>query len=66
MPILFLSILAILALSVLLLCVGILIKGKFPNTHVSKTRHGISCAKTQDTEERTRSPYAVNEHSARS
>ena len=45
----------IVAICVLFLCVGIVIKGRFPNTHVSGNKEmrkrGIGCVQSQDREE---------------
>ncbi len=61
--------LIIVALSLLLLCVGIVVKGKFVNSHVSGNKamaqRGVRCATTQDREARRENPYAVREHSIR-
>ena len=58
--------LIIVGISVLLLSVGILIKGRFVNTHVSGNKAlescGAHCASTQDAELRTKNPHAVSEH----
>ena len=58
--------LIIVGISVLLLSVGILIKGRFVNTHVSGNKAlescGVHCASTQDAELRTKNPHAVSEH----
>lgn len=60
--------LIIVGMSILLLSVGIFIKGKFVNTHVSSNkalaRKGVRCATGQDREARTENPHRVNEHSA--
>ncbi|RRD75453.1 hypothetical protein EII14_08440 [Alloprevotella sp. OH1205_COT-284] len=58
--------LIIVGISVALLSVGIFIKGKFVNGHVSSNkalaREGVHCATTQDRESRTENPHAVKEH----
>ncbi len=55
----------IVAISMLFLCVGIFIKGKFPNTHVSGNkemrRRGIGCVQSQDREARKANPHAIAE-----
>lgn len=62
-----LATLIIVGISMLLLSVGIFIKGKFVNTHVSgnkaMAKAGVRCASTQDREARTPNPHAVQEHS---
>lgn len=59
--------LIIVGISVLLLSIGILIKGRFVNAHVSGNKAlescGVHCASTQDAELRTENPHAVSEHS---
>lgn len=44
----------IVAICVALLCIGIVLKGKFPNTHVSGNKalrkKGIGCVQSQDRE----------------
>ena len=56
---------AIVAISVLFLCIGIIIKGKFPNTHVSRNKEmrkrGIGCVQSQDREARKANPNAIAE-----
>ena len=56
----------IVAIAFFLLSVGIIIKGKFVNTHISGNkamqRHNVSCATTQDTEARIENKHAVAEH----
>lgn len=58
--------LIIVGISVLLLCVGVFIKGKFVNGHVSGNkalaREGVRCATTQDRESRMPNTHAVSEH----
>ncbi len=57
--------LLIVAICVALLCVGIFIKGKFPNTHVSgnKTlrKKGIGCVQSQDRQARKPNKHAIAE-----
>lgn len=57
--------LLIVAVAVVLLSVGILLKGRFPNSHVSGNRalrrRGIHCAQQQDREARNASTHAVKE-----
>lgn len=57
--------LLIVAVAVVLLSVGILLKGRFPNSHVSGNRalrrRGIHCAQQQDREARNASTHAVAE-----
>ena len=55
----------IIAICIFLLSVGIIIKGKFPNPHVSGNKHlrkkGIGCAQSQDRAERKKNPHAISE-----
>ena len=55
----------IVAISIFLLSIGILIKGKFVNMHISGNkaiqRHKLSSATTQDAEARMENKYAVAE-----
>ena len=55
----------IVAICVLFLCVGIIIKGRFPNTHVSGNKEmrkrGISCVQSQDREARKKNKPAIPE-----
>ena len=55
----------IVAICVLFLCVGIIIKGRFPNTHVSGNKEmrkrGISCVQSQDREARKKNKHAIPE-----
>ena len=55
----------IVAICVLFLCVGIIIKGRFPNTHVSGNKEmrkrGISCVQSQDREARKKNMHAIPE-----
>ncbi|MGL5937550.1 MAG: hypothetical protein ACRCZY_03590 [Phocaeicola sp.] len=54
----------IVAISVIALSVGIIIKGKFPNTHVSGNKalqqKGVSCVQSQDREARKKKPEVKN------
>lgn len=56
----------IVAIAVVLLSVGIIVKGRFVNSHVSGNRalrrQGIHCAQQQDREARLSNPHAVKEH----
>ena len=55
----------IVAICVLFLCIGIIIKGKFPNMHVSGNKEmqkrGIRCVQSQDREARKTNPHAIAE-----
>ena len=55
----------IVAICVLFLCVGIIIKGRFPNTHVSGNKEmrkrGIGCVQSQDREARKKNKHAIAE-----
>lgn len=55
----------IVAICVALLCVGIFLKGKFPNTHVSGNKalrkQGVGCAQSQDREARRPNKHAIKE-----
>ena len=57
--------LAFVAICVFLLCVGIIIQGKFPNTHVSGNKEmrkrGIGCVQSQDREARKINKHAIPE-----
>lgn len=57
----------IILLAVVLLSVGIIVKGRFVNSHVSGNRalrrKGIHCAQQQDREARRHNPHAVEERS---
>lgn len=57
----------IVLLAVVLLSVGIVVKGRFVNSHVSGNRalrrKGIHCAQQQDREARQHNPHAVEERS---
>lgn len=56
---------AIVAIAVVLLSVGIMIRGRFVNSHVSGNRalrrKGIHCAQQQHREARRSNPHAVQE-----
>ncbi len=56
---------AIVAICVFLLCIGIIIKGKFPSLHVSGNKEmrkrGIGCVQSQDREARKANPHAIPE-----
>lgn len=55
----------IVAICMALLCIGIVLKGKFPNTHVSGNKalrkQGIGCVQSQDREARRANKRAVAE-----
>ena len=55
----------IVAICVLFLCIGIIIKGKFPSMHVSGNKEmqkrGIGCVQSQDREARKVNPHAIAE-----
>ena len=55
----------IVAVCVFFLCVGIIIKGKFPNIHVSVNKEMqkrcIGCVQSQDREARKKSKHAIAE-----
>ena len=55
----------IVAICVFFLCIGIIIKGKFPNTHVSGNKEmrkrGIGCVQSQDREARKVKKHAIAE-----
>ena len=57
----------IVAICVLFLCVGIIIKGKFPSLHVSANKEmrkrGIGCVQSQDREARKVNKHATAESS---
>ena len=59
----------IVAICVLFLCIGIIIKGRFPNTHVSGNKEmrkrGIGCVQSQDREAQKKNPNAIPESSKR-
>lgn len=58
----------IVAIAIFLLSIGIIIKGKFVNMHISGNkamqRHKVNCATTQDAEARQPNVHAVPEHRA--
>ena len=53
------------AICVFLLSIGILIKGRFPNMHVSGNKEmrkrGIGCVQSQDREARKKNKHAIAE-----
>lgn len=55
----------IVAICVALLCIGIFIKGRFPNTHVSGNKalrkQGVGCIQSQDREARRPNKRAIAE-----
>jgi hypothetical protein len=55
----------IVAISFILLGIGILFKRKFPNTHVSGNKEmrkrGIGCVQSQDREARKENPHRIAE-----
>ena len=55
----------IVAICVFFLCIGIIIKGKFPNNHVSGNKEmrkrGIGCVQSQDREARKVKKHAIAE-----
>jgi hypothetical protein len=57
----------IVAICVLFLCVGIIIKGKFPSLHVSANKEmrkrGIGCVQSQDRKARKVNKHAIAESS---
>ena len=57
----------IVAICVLFLCIGIIIKGKFPSLHVSANKEmrkrGIGCVQSQDREARKANKHAIAESS---
>ena len=57
----------IVAICVLFLCIGIIIKGKFPSLHVSANKEmrkrGIGCVQSQDREARKVNKHAIAESS---
>lgn len=59
----------IVAAAIVLLSVGIIIKGRFVNSHVSGNRalrrKGIHCAQQQDREARRPNPHAVEERESK-
>ena len=59
----------IVAICVLLLSIGIIIKGRFPNTHVSGNKEmrkrGIGCVQSQDREARKEKKHAIAERESK-
>ena len=55
----------IVAICVLFLSIGIIFKGRFPNTHVSGNKEmrkrGIGCVQSQDREARKKNKHAIAE-----
>ena len=55
----------IVGICVFFLCIGIILKGKFPNMHVSGNKEmqkrGIGCVQSQDREARKKSKHAIAE-----
>lgn len=55
----------IVAISITILSIGIILKGKFPNSHVSGNKHlrekGIGCAQSQDRAARKLNKHAIPE-----
>ena len=55
----------IVAICVFFLCIGILIKGRFPSLHVSGNKdmrkRGIGCVQSQDREARKENKHAIAE-----
>jgi hypothetical protein len=55
----------IVAICIALLCIGIFLKGKFPNTHVSGNKalrkQGVGCIQSQDREARQPNKKAIAE-----
>ena len=55
----------IVGICVLFLCIGIIIKGKFPSMHVSGNKEmqkkGIGCVQSQDREARKKNKHAIAE-----
>ena len=53
------------AICVLFLCIGFIIKGKFPSLHVSGNKEmqkrGIGCVQSQDREARKKNKHAIAE-----
>ena len=56
---------SIVGICVFFLCIGIIIKGKFPSMHVSGNKEmqkrGIGCVQSQDREARKENKYAIAE-----
>ena len=59
----------IVAICVLLLSIGIIIKGRFPNTHVSGNKEmrkrGIGCVQSQDREASKEKKHAIAERESK-
>ena len=55
----------IVAICIVFLCVGIIVKGRFPSTHVSANKamreRGIGCVQSQDREAQRANPHAIPE-----
>lgn len=55
----------IVGICVVFLCIGIIFKRKFPNTHVSGNkemrRRGIGCVQSQDRDSRKENPHRIPE-----
>lgn len=55
----------IVAICIVLLCIGILFKRKFPNSHVSGNKEmrkrGIGCVQSQDRDARKLNPHRIPE-----
>lgn len=55
----------IVAVAIVLLSIGVIVRGRFVNSHVSGNRalrrKGIHCAQQQDREARAANPHAVQE-----
>ena len=55
----------IVAICVFFLCIGIILKGKFPSMHVSGNKEmqkrGIGCVQSQDREARKKNKHAIAE-----
>ena len=56
---------SIVGICVFFLCIGIILKGKFPSMHVSGNKEmqkrGIGCVQSQDREARKKSKHAIAE-----
>lgn len=56
-------------IAMLLLSIGIMLKGKFPNLHVSGNKamrqRGIGCVQSQDREARRANPHSIEERAQR-
>lgn len=59
----------IVAVAIVFISIGIIVRGKFVNSHVSGNRalrqRGIHCAQQQDREARAANPHAVQERENR-